>query len=168
MKFSLSVKWTAGEVSVYRAKSLCVESPLFKKQLRQAYFTSLSAPPHCLLHDDWLWEYSSVFLRYLCCPCFSSRDWRNVVAAVTDDSPLISTPLGSFPCHRLGCPKSQSLPLFSQACPPLRLTLHLISFLEVAQWFGSLDRVELECRDAASGCATDAVCVCETLSTVLC
>lgn len=68
MEFFLSVKWPAGEVGVYHAKSLFVLSPLFKKQLRQTYFISPSAPPHCLLCNDWLWEYSSVFLRHLCSP----------------------------------------------------------------------------------------------------
>lgn len=87
-----------------------------------------------------------------------------MISAEADDSPLTSTPLGSFPGHRRSRPKSLSLPVSSQACPPLPHTVHRISFLGVAQCFGSLERAALECKDAALGCATDAVYVCGILA----
>lgn len=39
-------------------------------------------------------------------PLFTLWDCRNVVSAKADDSPLTSTPLGSFPCHRRARSKS--------------------------------------------------------------
>lgn len=49
MEFSLSVKWTAGEVSVYRAQSALAFSPLFKKKKEAAqtnlFYLALSSTP---------------------------------------------------------------------------------------------------------------------------
>lgn len=139
MEFSLSVKWTAGEVSVYRAQSALAFSPLFKKkkrQPRQTYFISLSAPPRCLLCDDWLWEYSGVSLRHLCTPVRArgiGETWFHPRLTIHPSPPPLA---GSFPCHRLSRPESLSLPVLSQVLPTSATpALHRISFLGVARCF---------------------------------
>lgn len=107
-----------------------------------------SALPVCLPCSDWLREYGSVFLCHLCTLVFF---W---IGETWFQPRLMTHPSPSTLRALLRRPKSLSPPVFFRACPPPPPTLHPISFLEVAQRLGSPKRVELECRDAASVCAT--------------
>lgn len=165
MEICLYVKWTAGEVGVCHAKSAFVLSPLFKKQLRQTYFILSSAPPHCLLCRDWFWEYSS----HLC---------THVLAQGIEETwfqPRLTRHLSPPPLYALFCAIDWIIPnlwacSFLPGLPTSAswLVPNILSGTGSVLWFSRESRVErAECRDAPSGCATDAVYVCVILLSVM-